>query len=202
MIVPRPEMGVSNPIGFFTPLTEGKSMTSPIPKRAPGRAAPAMEISPVVFHGSPLRHELYRTLYGSKLSAEEIAQRLGISGSYLRRAVLTGDSAVRFPLDLFVELMRQCDDFRALQLIARECGYVAVPVAQIRQTKKKAAESMNETAAGVHALIGDLIAFFARPEATAVAGIRQRIRRHLAAMAALDEAVRSYTQMELEELSA
>ena len=172
-------------------------MTSPIPKHAPGRALPATETQPAVFHDSPLRHELHRTLHEAKLSTEELAWRLGLSPSYLYRAVLTTTSAVRFPADLLAELMRQCGDYRTLEYLARECGYIAVPVAKIRRAKKTPAEVGNETAAGFHAWIADLMAFFSRPEHSAAAAIRGRLRRQLADLAVLDQAIQTFAQMEL-----
>jgi hypothetical protein len=136
-------------------------------------------------------------LHEAKQSSEEIAWRLGVSPSYLYRTVLTTTSAVRFPADLLTGLMRLCDDYRCLAHIARECDHVAIPVASIRRTKKTPAERLNETAAGFHALLGDLLAFFAAPNREAAATIRQRTRRLLADVAALDQAVRTYSQMEL-----
>lgn len=173
-------------------------MTTPIPKRAPGRAARTTETAPAVFQDTPLRHELYRTLYESKLSAEEIAWQLHISPSYLRRAVLTTESGVRFPADLLGALMRLCGNYRALALIARECDHVAVPLPQIRRAKKQPLETVNATAANFHALVCDLMEFAAHPSGAAVPGIRARIRRHLADMAAMDRALGTFAQMDLD----
>lgn len=173
-------------------------MTTPIPKRAPGRAARATNIPPAVYQDTPLRHELYRTLCESKLSAEEIAWQLHISPSYLRRAVLTTESGVRFPADLLSTLMQLCGDYRALALIARECDHVAVPLPRIRRAKKQPAEAVNAIAANFHALVGDLMAFAAAADSTAVAGIRARIRRHLADMAAIDRSLSTFEQMDLD----
>ncbi len=172
-------------------------MTPSVSKHAPGRATTSTENRPTVFHDAPLRHELYRTLYESDLSAEEVAWRLQISPSYLRRAVLTTESGVRFPADLLTTLMRACADYRALALIAGECDHIAVPLPKIRRAKNNPTETVNEMAAGFHALMADLMAFFARPDASSAAGIRERLRSHMSAMAAIERALRSYRQMEL-----
>ncbi|HZZ78438.1 MAG TPA: phage regulatory CII family protein [Gemmataceae bacterium] len=148
-----------------------------------------------------MRHELYRTLYEAKASAEEIAFRLGISSSYLRRAVLTTESGVRFPADLLVPLMHECDDYRVLAHMARECEHIAVQVSRIRRARNAAPETVNELASGFHAMAGDLMSFFAHPEPAAAAGIRQRLRKHLALIVAIEEALRGYGQLDL-ELSA
>lgn len=192
----RPRKGDSGSVLIF-PFTREGTMTPSVSKHAPGRARPSTENRPTVFHNAPLRHELYRTLYESKLSAEEIAWRLGISPSYLRRAVLTTESGVRFPADLLAALMRCCNCYRALELLAAECDHTAVPLPKIRRTKNSAAEVVNETAAEFHALMADLMSFFARPDAAAAAGIRSRLRAHLSAMAAIDLALRNYGQMDL-----
>jgi hypothetical protein len=173
-------------------------MSTSVPKHAPGRVAHSTEIRAAVFHDAPLRNELYRTLYESKLSAEEVAFQLGISPSYLRRAVLTTESGVRFPADLVGKLMRVCGDYRALALLAAECDHIAVSLPKIRRGKKNAAEAVNNAAANFHALIGDMLAFFARPTAPAAAAIRARVRNHLAEMAAIEWAVRDFQQLDLE----
>ncbi len=146
-----------------------------------------------------MRAELYRSLRETDVPAKAVADALGVSVSYLTRCVLTGPSAVKFPLDLVAAFMLQTGSCRVLEHIAREVGYVAVPVRRVRQTRKRPLETLNEMAAEFHALAGALFAFAERPDAATAAGIRRRLRRHLADMAALDVAIAgNLAQLELE----
>jgi hypothetical protein len=94
-------------------------------------------------------------------------------------------------------LMRCCDCYRALELIAAECGHVAVQIPKARRMKNSPAETVSETAGDFHGLMADLIAHFRSPDAQAAKDLRARIRRHLAAMAAIDLALRNSRQMDL-----
>jgi hypothetical protein len=192
-----PSMGDSSPNVLFDFTTLEGNVTSPASKHAPGRLATATEIPPAVFHDRPLRHELHRSLAQAKLSAEEIAWRLGVSPSYLRRAVLTGQSAVRFPGDLLAAFMRLCGDYRALELIASECDHIAVHLPKARRMKSNPMQFVSETAASFHALMADLIEFFAAPDAPAAIALRERLRKQLGALAAIEVALRDYRQMDL-----
>jgi hypothetical protein len=192
---PRPRKGDSGVVITFR--SEGHSMSPSNTKHAPGRIAPSMSVPPAVFHDRPLRHELHRSLAAATLSAEEIAQGLGISPSYLRRAVLTGQAAVRFPADLLAPFMHLCNDYSPLAQIASECGHIVVPLAKARRAKSSPVQSLSENAAGFHALMADLIAFFERPAAGSAPDLRARLRKHASAMVALDQALRDFKQMDL-----
>lgn len=70
---------------------------------------------------------LYETFHRSRKHPKEIADQVGVSYSYLARAVL-GDnpSGCNFPIRLLVPLMRAAGNYSALKVIARECGFLLV----------------------------------------------------------------------------
>lgn len=85
---------------------------------------------------------LYRTIHRHPtLSVQAIAEEIGMSVSYLYRAVtpdaeINGDSAsgVNFPLKRLIPLIRATGDYQVLDYIERQLGRIALPLPPVSAT--------------------------------------------------------------------
>ena len=77
-----------------------------------------------------LRSLLHEVILGRKqaLSGEQIAERLGLAYWSMMKQLNPNEEGYRFPAEMLIALMLLTKDFRILQYIARECGFVAVRV--------------------------------------------------------------------------
>jgi hypothetical protein len=184
-------------------------MTSSHTEHAPGRALASTKncrLHSNLHSNQPrsrpplsLKTSLYLTVHSSKLSVEQIADALGISPSYLYRAVLEGESGVRFPVDLVPRLMEVTGDFRTLDFLAANSGQLLVSIPRARALKRKSvARIILETERQFNSLLEKILDYLADPKAASIRELKAELRRHLSEIRALALALESWSQRELD----
>jgi len=98
---------------------------------------------------------LYKTLHGSSLSIDQIAERLGLQNPWsLYKMADPTEPRYRFPLLWLVPLMKATANYGLLHHLARECGFVCYRYSRFRLGKKqdlgRLSELFGKAAAVIH----------------------------------------------------
>lgn len=144
-----------------------------------------------------LKAQLYFTVHSAPQSAAQLADRVGVSVSYLYRSVLEGDSSCRFPLDLLIPLMEATGDYRVLDHLNARCGRVTTKLPRVGRLKKKDPRTINEISRHFNEVMGAVLEFFENPDPTHVPQIEANLHKHLCEVAALKRTVKEFQQKEL-----
>lgn len=143
-----------------------------------------------------LKKHLYATIHGSGKSVEQLAFELGISPSYLYRAVLPGEAGCRFPLELLPALMSATGDYRVLEYLAAETNRVVVTMRRVKQLKALEPTVVTRLSQQFADCMVQLIQSFDAPQEDAEE-LLARLYRHLCDVASIRLAVRDRRQREL-----
>ncbi len=144
-----------------------------------------------------LKTTLYLTVHGSKLSVPEIADRLGISASYLYRCCLEGESGVRFPIELLLPLMQATNDYRLLEHLNARAGRISVRLPRVRRLKLRDPRAVNQIQQHFNAVMAAVLKFFDDPDPELLPEVEGGLHEHMCETAALKKAVRDFRQRDL-----
>ena len=143
-----------------------------------------------------LKKQLWITIHSNKKGVETIAFELGISPSYLYRAVLPGQSGCRFPLDLLLGLMSVTGDYRVLEFVAGEANRGLITMRQVRKVKANDPAFINAMTRTFNEAMAGLLECFETP-AYPAEDLLALLYKHLCDVAAMRRAVAGRRQREL-----
>ncbi len=84
-----------------------------------------------------LAEVLHRMVYGQKMKVKHIAEAMGHGTEWpLQKALSLTEEGYRFPAVWLVPMMRLLKDYSPLHHIAQRCGFIAIPIKQVRIGRK------------------------------------------------------------------
>jgi transposase-like protein len=145
-----------------------------------------------------LKTQIYMTIRGSKKSVEQIADEVGCSASLLYRYGLDGESGAEFPLKRLIPLMQATGDYRILRHLNARCGLMTVSQPRARRLKLKDPRIINEIQRNFSEVLARFCEFCESAPREQVQALLDAIHRHACDVAAMDRAVRTFQQQEME----
>jgi hypothetical protein len=156
----------NRPFGF---RIEQANASGPLKTGGPDFNATAVQDLKAVLHS--IVHE-----HGSK-SVAELAFELGVSGSYLYRAVETGASGCRFPLDLLLPLIEATADFRVLDYLNFQCQRLSIDMPRANLLGRTDLRLLSEVGRDFHVLMGAVLALLGKPDPSQIPDIQRQLHR-------------------------
>lgn len=145
-----------------------------------------------------LKTSLHLTVHGSKKSVEELADKMGISASYLYRACLDGESGCRFPLDLLIPLMQATGDYSVLDHLNARSERITVSLPRVRKMKRKDPEVVNTIQANFNDAFALFYKFWSDPSRQVDRdALLQALHKHQCDVEAMKRSVRDFDQGDL-----
>jgi hypothetical protein len=146
-----------------------------------------------------LKTLLYKTIHRNAKSAEQLADEIGISYSYLCCAGLPLDeSGVKFPLENIIPLMKAAGDYSVLKHINQLCGFLMVRAPRGFRSKIDEVLAVNEYNALCSAASKLLMEFFHEPSPAKLEDTNAALQAVMECSASLQKRIKDFNQMEME----
>lgn len=146
-----------------------------------------------------LKTLLYKTIHRNAKSAEQLADEIGISYSYLCRAGLPLDeSGVKFPVENLVPLLRAASDYSVLKYINQLCGFLTVKAPRGMRSKIDEVDAVNEYNALCSSASKMLMEFFRSPSPAKLEETNAALQAVMECSSSLQKRIKDFNQMEME----
>jgi hypothetical protein len=140
----------------------------------------------------------YKTIHRNAKSAEQIADEIGISYSYLCRFGLSEDSGADCPTKFLIPLMKSAGDYSILRHIATLCGFLLVKAPRGLRDKLEEAEAINKYNYLCTQASRLLIEFFKSPSPKLLSETNDALQDVMEYSATLSRRIKDFNQMEME----
>jgi|Deesub1362B_J571_1020462.scaffolds.fasta_scaffold00331_5 hypothetical protein len=143
---------------------------------------------------------LYETVHRGPLNIEELADRLGVSVSYLYRATLDPNetpSGARFPYDLLLPLMLHQKNYSILFHLGMRTGHIVMKIPRVPKAKLKRIEDINKFQENFNKVFGQLLKFLKSDGKSHREETTEALYKFLCEVAGILKMVEKFNQLDL-----